>query len=214
NRLVRFQRIEAPEVTYDNDQGIVRSPGRGEVRMLQPGEKNSGDPFAPAPANTVATEMEMKLIRIRFDDRFELSTKLRTAQFYRNIRTLYVPTEDRNLVVDENRLPPAAFVLRCDRMEVASTQANGQSLPTMKAEGHADLSSREFSGRADTIKYDEGRDKKQQVIFESTSSAPASLSRFPTPGAQAQEVLGKTIIYWRKTNEFKVVGAVGASGSQ
>ena len=62
--------------------------------------------------------------------------------------------------------------------------------------------------------YDEGRDKDQQVIFESTSTAPASLSRIPAAGADPQQLLGKTIYYWRKTNTFKVSGAVGASGSQ
>src|SRR5207248_4614905 len=193
-------------------QGLVRAPGRGEVRILQPGEKNA-DPFVAAPAPTATPELEMKLTRIQFDDRLEFNTKLRTAQFYRNVRAVYLPAENPNLAIDENKLPPGAFALRSDRLEVASTEANGQSLPSMKADGHADLSSRVFAGHADTIKYDEGRDKKQQVIFESTSSVPAALSHIATPGAQPQELLGKTIYYWRRDNTFKVNGAIGGGGS-
>src|SRR5207253_2453871 len=115
--------------------------------------------------------------------------------------------DNPNLTVDENRLPPGAFVLGCARLEVASNTVNGQTLPSMKADGHADLQSREFSGRADTIKYDEGQNKDQQVSFESTSSGRAA-------GAATGTVAGLQSGRWGDAKPPKGSSHPAASGKR
>jgi hypothetical protein len=82
----------------------------------------------------------------------------------------------------------------------------------MSAIGKAEILSAEFSGRADQIDYDDGKD--QQVIFKGSGSSLASLNHAPTKGQPTREWHGRTIFYWRKSNQFKVVEAAGGTVPQ
>jgi hypothetical protein len=212
-KLVRQQRITAPEVAFYNDESRVRVTGPGEVRLLQWGEKDAANPVAkPAPTN-VPVEQELKLTQVRFQGWMEGNTKTKTVKFFTRVRVVHLPSKDINAAVNEYRLGPGAFTLRSDRLMIDADEKGGTSNSKMMAEGHADLQSLEFSGHADTIKYDEGKDKQQQVIFDSTGgSSPAALYHIPAPGKEPREILGRTILYWRKTNKFHVIDAIGLSG--
>ena len=69
------------------------------------------------------------------------------------------------------------------------------------------MQSREFYGRADIIKYDE---IKELVVFEASEGNLATLYRQKGRGGQQEELKGKKIYYWRKTNDFKIEGGSGA----
>ncbi|MFL5342709.1 MAG: hypothetical protein ACJ8F7_21460 [Gemmataceae bacterium] len=214
-KMVKFQRIESPEVTFDNDESKLKAGGRGEVRMLQLGEKSS-DPFAksePKDSKTTASpEQEMKLTRIRFDDRMEANNKLQTAYFYKNVQVVNLPSNNPNAVINEMKLEPGVLNLQCDSLQAYSTKdPQGKSFPAMIGEGHAVVESLEFHGQADTVKYVEG--ENQKVVFETHSSQPSKLFRMEARGQRPQEAIGKVIFYWRKTNAFRVIEAYSLSGA-
>lgn len=210
-KLVRFQQIEAPVVVYSNESSVVEVEGPGEVRLFQPGSEVTLDraKITEPDRHTVA---EMKLTRIRFQGRMQGHTKDRWAKFFDDIRVVHIPTDNPLTVVNENRLPQNSFTMRCKQLVARTRMEAGKSIATMSAIGKAEIVSETFSGRADQIDYDDGKD--QQVIFKSTGAALAALNHTPAKGQPAQEWLGRTIFYWRKTNQFKVVEAAGGTVPQ
>ena len=213
-KLLRYQRVEAPEITFDNDEGKLKAGGPGEVRILQMGEKN-GDPFAKKDEkNKAPVDKEMQLTRVLFRDRMEANNKIQTAYFYREVQVVNMPSNNPNAVIDENKLPDGGFSLHCDSLQVYQTKdLAGQAAQAMIAEGHAEVmaSGKVFWGQADTIKYDEAAD--QRVILESHSSVPATISRCLIRGGQADTFSGETIHYWRKTNRVNVPKASFLNGT-
>jgi hypothetical protein len=204
-RLVRYQGIESVELLFKNEEGVLVAAGPGLFRVLQPGPKEPLGP-APNPAKGPVPE-EMKLTRVNFFGRMFANNTSRTAVFYDNVEVVHVPSDNPNLQVDVDKLPPGAMYLRCDQLKVYNRQeVNSKGNQQMEARGHAQVQAREFFGRADVIKFDES---KELVVFESNETNLASLVRQKSPG-QREELKGKKIYYWRKTNDFKIEGGTGA----
>jgi lipopolysaccharide export system protein LptA len=210
-KLVRYQRIDSLQMSFNNTDGIMVAPGPGVLRILQLSPKDEAGAAQnnpPKPQADKAVEEELKLTRVNYLGRMFANNNTRTAVFYDNVELVHVPTDDPNLVIDIDKLPEGALYLRCDQLKVYSRQAeNSKGSQQMEARGHGLVQSREFWGRADIIKYDES---KELVVFEASEGNLATLVRQKGKGTQQEEVKGKKIYYWRKTNDFKIEGGTGA----
>jgi lipopolysaccharide export system protein LptA len=226
-KVVSYQCIEAPILSLDNEENVVTAPGPGIVRLLQLGPKDdstTGSPGmpmqpagAPKPPGATPPPEEMKLTRINYLGRMFGNNTTRTAVFYDSVEVVHVPTENPNLVIDVDKpLPQGAMYLRCNQLKVYSrkvpgTQTQNQNTgkpeektnQELEAHGKAMVQAQEFWGRADVIKYDES---KELVVFESAEGNLATLYRVKVRGGQAEEIRGKKIFYWRRTNDFKIEG--------
>ncbi len=220
-RLVRYQQILAPEVSYENDISEMNCTGPGEMRLFQLGD--ASDPLLPdagaAQNPSVKTkkpatpeQQTFKLTQIKFADHLRASDKTQSANFKGQVRVYHGPTDDQNLVINPDKLEPGFFTLTCRELDVASHNESGRRWATMDAKGKADVYSPEFSGRADLIKYDES--KKQLVVFDSVGEGnTAVLYYFKVKGQPPMQLIAGKILYWRSKNEFRLVDGRGAIGS-
>jgi lipopolysaccharide export system protein LptA len=214
-KLVRYQRIDSRELSYNNEEGVMVAPGPGVLRILQWGVKGEAAGPTPMPSpsparqpNAKPSEEELKLTRVQYLTRMFANNTTRTAIFYDGVELVHLPSNDPDVAIDLDKLPEGALYLRCDQLKVYSRQEpNAKGMQQMEARGHAGVQSREFSGRADTIKYDES---KELVVLEANEGNLATLVRQKAKGAPQEEVKGKKIYYWRRTNDFKIEGGTGA----
>ncbi len=213
-KMSQYHRIEAPEVTFDNDAGEVSTAGPGEVRLFQLGDDTTFDPKKKERRDQDKPPAQVfKLTCIKFDGRMRGQNRTRMASFIGPVQVAHAPSNDPNLTINPDKLPPGAFTLSCQKLNVGSEEKNGRRTATMLAEGKADIFAADFSGRADLIKYDEA--KKQQIIFEANDDSNlAVLYHIKVKGGPQRTLRGKTIIYFRETNEFRGVGIYEVSGSE
>ena len=71
----------------------------------------------------------------------------------------------------------------------------------MRARGRVTVRSREFSGSAEMVTFDEAKD---QVIFHGSETMQASLYRQLRQGAAPDEIKGRKITYSRGTGQFRI----------
>lgn len=206
-KLLRFTRIDSTQLLVNNEDSVMTAPGPGVVRILQPGPKseNMGRP------NTPQAE-EIKLTRISYLGRMLANNNTRTAVFYENVELVHVPTSDANLAIDIDKMPDGAFYLRCDLLTVYQRRESAnKTYQQMEARGRAAVQAKEFWGRADVIKFDESKDL---IIFEASEGNLATLYRQRARGVAPEEVKGRKIYYWRRTNDFKIEGATRLEANQ
>src|SRR5262249_396785 len=112
---------------------------------------------------------------LSYKGRMFANSTTRTAIFYDGIELIRVPTNDPTLAIGMDKLPEGAFSLRCDVLAVSHRQeANADAAQQFQARGHAVVQSRKFSGRADTVKYDESKDL---LVLEASEGDLATLVR-------------------------------------
>ena len=151
----------------------------------------------------------LKLTYVSYFTRMNGYQKKNLAIFYTNVRVLHMPAEDPRIEIDIDRLlekdlPPGAMYLRCDQLKVFSRpRADGKSLQEMEARGRVSISSREFSGMADFVSYNEAKD---QVIFDGGDGGVATLYKVKRPGERPQKIEGRKIIYSRRTGDHTGTG--------
>lgn len=218
NKLIKYQRIEAPTVAFHNDIGKLEASGPGEVRIYQPSDRTETDPSAQPAAPAVAKpapqqQSEMTLTRVRYQGRFWAFQKERRATFTDSVRVVHTPSTDPNMTIEEEQLPKGAFALRAASVKVdsATPDANGRTHQEMIAEGKAEINSTDFSGKSDIIKY---HDVYKRVIFVGTESNPAVVNRYEVRGGDPKEIRGREVWYYRLDNTFKVKGGSGLSSTQ
>jgi lipopolysaccharide export system protein LptA len=204
-KLVKYQRLECPELHVDNEEGVANAAGPGVVRILQRG---STDPQAPPAADArpgtrvqagKPAEEELKLTRVNYAGRMYANNKTHTAIFTDNVDVVHVPSEDPNLDPNPDKLPPGGFYLRCDRLEVYTHPENGKANQEMKGKGHIFFRSEDCHGNSDLITYHEA---KEQVIFEGVGGM-ATVYRQRVQGGKPENMRAKKIIYLRRTGEFQ-----------
>src|SRR5206468_281073 len=111
NVLVKFQRIRANAVSYDNEEERMWAAGPGSVRLYQhedpaqPGASHSpppaattgpagtGRPAPPAKKAGSAEEDERKLTYVSFVQQMYANKKTNVATFRKGVRVLYQPLE-------------------------------------------------------------------------------------------------------------------------
>jgi hypothetical protein len=216
-KLRSYRRIECPELELDNETGRLNAAGPGVVRILQPGTTEDGTPqFERAPAAAPARpakpakkeDEELKLTRVTYSGRMAGDNNKRMVSFFDDVDLVHVPSEDPNLAIDLARLPAGALHIQCKRLEAFNQQGpGGKASQEMQATGKVFVEAQEqFYGRADIIKFDESQEK---IIFEGTDAIPAVLYRLKGQGVPPDEIPGRKIHFWRRTNDFKVEGGRG-----
>jgi hypothetical protein len=213
-KLVAYRRLVAPDLAMDNEVGTVHASGPGQVRMLQMGEAGNGLPGPPSQGRAAqggaAPKQEMKLTHIRFRGRMQANNKARTAVFFDDVQLVYLPSDNPNLTIDLNHLPPDCFYMRCEKLNVYEhLSADGKTkTQEMIAQHKVSVEGQDFSGSAEVVKYDGAQDR---IIFEAEEGGLAVLTRQRAPGARPDRLSGKKIIYWRKTGESRVEDGHGIS---
>jgi lipopolysaccharide export system protein LptA len=222
SRVVGSDRIECPVLAVDNseekDDSVVNAGGPGTVRIFQLGTKGellasggASGPSVPASGNRGATNTspakgkrdgEFKLTRVTYQNRMYANNKKGIATFYDKVVLIHVPTDDPNLQIDENRLPPGYLYMSCEKLEVLKNKLpDGRTYQEMRAFKKVAIESQEFSGNAEVVKYDES---KEQVILEGSDGNLAELIKQKVHGGEPDKVIGKKITYWRSTGEYQV----------
>ncbi len=220
-KLVKYQRLECPELSVDNEEGEVHASGPGLLRILQRGseEPGVGQPSAtptPQPARPGA-EDELKLTRVNYAGRMYANDKTHTAIFTDNVHVVNVPSDDINLEPNIDKLPENGLYLHTDRLEVYSRQEpNAKPSQQMKATGHCffkahDTQSQDNSGRAEIITYDESKD---QVILYGGQGGLAYVYQEKAKGTAPKELKAEKIIYLRKTGEYQGINTRGVQSGQ
>jgi hypothetical protein len=209
-QLLKYQQLAAVSIFYDNEYGTVEASGPGELRTLQQGNEAPGlgaqAPQKPAAGAPVKPKKEdMKLTCVSFQARMNGYRKTNMAIFYTNVRVLNFPSNNPRMEVDFGKmlakLPEEAMYLRCDQLKVWSRpRPGGKASQEMEAIGRVTVTSNEFHGQADRVTYDE---EKDQVIFDGGPGGVATLTKFDKskPGGKPQTIVGRKIIYERRTGK-------------
>jgi lipopolysaccharide export system protein LptA len=215
-KLVKYQRLECPELDVDNEEGVVHAGGPGLLRILQRGseEPGIGQPAAaPQPARPGADD-ELKLTRVLYSGRMYANDKTHTAIFTDNVHVVHVPSDDINLEPNIDKLPENGLYLRTDRLEVYSRQdaSATKAGQQMKATGHCffkahDTQSQDNWGRAEVITYDESKD--QVILFGGQGGGLAHVYQEKVKGTTPKEITAEKIIYLRKTGAYEGIGTRG-----
>jgi lipopolysaccharide export system protein LptA len=214
----------------------VRASGPGVLRILQ---ASADDPAGgPAPPRTTPVTPgatppatppdpggakpgpkpaeEMKLTWVSFDKSMYANTKKNKANFYENVRVLSFPCDNPKIEIDLDtmleKLPPGGIFLRCEQMEVLSRPVKGgKAQQEMIAIGHVRVQSKDMSGRAAKVMYNE---EKDQIILEGGDDGYAVLYKYETQGADQPHVRAKRITYMRKTGQYRTEGTIGINGTE
>lgn len=216
-KVQRMQRIRAAELIFDNDAGELIAQGDegrgGEFRLFQIDDGTRTESVLRASsADDPTDETRGRVIHVWFRRSLRAHHKDQTISFTDSVSAHHVPTEDPEVRIQSDRFEPGVFCLRCRGLEVTLASGAGKRYVTMLAQGKAEIEAREFSGQADIIKYDES--KKQLVIFDSEEGNPVTLHYMESRGREPMTVRGRTIYYWRETNEFRGIGLIAAEGSK
>jgi RNA polymerase sigma factor (sigma-70 family) len=223
----RYQRIESSELSCNHEEGVTVAPGPGVLRVLQSNgaavsvqvqETQTGSLMFGLGANSDAglsgsvalNEANPGILtRVNYRGRMLANSTTRTAIFYDGVELVHVPSNDPDLAIDIDKLPERALYLRCDQLKFYNRrEANSkEETQQLEAHGHALVIAREFSGRADLVRYDESKDL---LVLEASAGNLATLVRQRANGTAQEEVKGKKIYYWRRTNDLKVEGSTGA----
>ena len=142
----------------------------------------------------------------------QANNKTGIADFWDDVVVFQVPTEDRDLKINDLSPPPQSMRLSCKHLRVLSQKnANGVMQQAMHADGKVLISGQDFAGSADTIDYDEGKD---QVILRGTPGNKAVLVKQPVKGGQRDVHEADLIMYWPKTGQIVTDGASKFEGSR
>lgn len=182
------------------DPGVSPAPRATPAKTAPPG---NGTKPGEKPAE------EMKLTWVSFDKSMYANSKKNKANFYENVRVLSFPCNDPQMEVDLDtmleKLPPGGIFLRCDQMEVLSRPVKGgKAQQEMTAIGHVRVQSKEMSGRAAKVTYNE---EKDQIILEGGDDGCAVVYKYETQGAEEPNLKAKKITYMRKTGQYRADGA-------
>jgi RNA polymerase sigma factor (sigma-70 family) len=239
----RYQRIESAALSYNSAEGVTIAPGPGTLRVLQsegaarsvyemqtgslrffgglanvPGRGLTVNTDAGRSGSIVLNEGNVgigTLTRVNYRGRMFANNTKRTLIFYEGVEVVQMPSNDPDLAIDPDKLPEKALYLRGDQLKFYTRQQPNakpnEENRQLEAHGHALVKAPEFSGRADVVKYDESTDL---LVLEASEGNLATLSRQRAKGAAQEEVKGKKIYYWRRTNDFKIASGAGSQGTE
>lgn len=216
DKLQKLHLLRGSSITYENKRKIVRGTGPGDVLLIQRGENSS---LAPGGANKTEVKKPdakkndkdkdiLKLTYVVYGRRMYANDLLHVVKFENNVRVRYFPLEPEEEKTIDMMNPEKIFAanlrdgaldLRCDYLDVMqSTSKGGKITQELKATGRVVVRSSDFKGWAEEVNYNE---EKDQVIFDG-KGGDAILQKFPRRGARPQKIIGKRIIYIRKTGQY------------
>ena len=227
-RLISYKRIQGLELWADVDNekndSIVEVAGPGVVRIFQLGSKGEMFPAPGAAGNQASpagasqdrkqrpsrTEEEFKLTLVLFQEKMQANNKQGIANFFGGVVVFHVPTQDKDLRINELAPPPECMRLSCRQLKVLSLKmADGTMQQEMTASGRVSIIGQNFEGSADVAKHDES---KGQLILEGTESNRAVLVKQQGKGTERQTFRARKIMYWPKTGEVKADDATMLNG--
>jgi lipopolysaccharide export system protein LptA len=225
NVLVKFQRIIAGAVSYDNEEermwAVADSTHPGSVRLYQHEDPSQPSPArSPRPATSSGPagsgkkaggkeEDERKLTYVSFRKQMYANKKTNVATFRSGVRVLYQPLEageepDR-VEIDLDRLfakplRPGAIYLRCEQLEVRQrTREKAKPYQEIWALYGVTVQSLDFSGEAEKVFFDE---EKDLVIFDGGGGTATLYKPAKIKGLKGQKIEGKKIFYQRATGQY------------
>jgi lipopolysaccharide export system protein LptA len=218
---------DVPTANGGNAGNEVRASGPGVLRIWQLGGDDPTGPSAPrTPPKTppaggdakpgAKSAEEMKLTWVSFDKSMYANSKKNKATFYENVRVLNFPCNNPQVEIDIDtmleKLPPGGIFLRCDQMEVLSRPVKGgKAQQEMIALGKVRVQSKDMSGRAAKVTYNE---EKDQIILEGGDDGKAVLYKYETQGTDPPNVRAKKITYIRKTGQYTTSGTSDFSSGE
>jgi hypothetical protein len=224
--LPSIKRLTSPEVNIDNAAKFMTASGPGQVRIFQlgnadetlPGQTSpTGKPRPAAPGKPPEPKepkQEFKITHVRYDGQMQarqgLAKEDRTAKFWGNVEAVNVPSDQPDLLIDPDHLPPGGLYVRSEILTVRTSRLDGRSNQEMIAEKKVLVRAQEFWGIAETVKYEEALDR---VIFEGGKGGRATVYQSKILGAEQGKLSGTKIYYYRRTNDFKVEGGDGLSSN-
>jgi hypothetical protein len=219
---IKYQRLDCPDLSVDNEQNTMWASGPGVVRLLQLGDDDpENDPTAPPPSTKPGApkptpKQEMKFTRVKYAGRMYANNNTHTATFTDQVDVINVPSTNPDENPNPDKLPEGGFAIKCDRLEVYSRRIEdeksplyGKSSQIMIAKKHTFFNSKDVSGTADKVTYEQDKDK---MIFDGGDGGMATLYKDRGPGLEKQKMKGKKIEYFRKTKIFNIIGGTEATG--
>jgi hypothetical protein len=204
--------LECRELQVDNLYGPTRAIGPGRFFHLAPGDDDDNQPTGtakkgPAPAKKDKT---MQLTRIDFRGWMFSNTKAgyKNAKFRDDIHVYRVPSEIFEIQIDPDKLPKDGFYLKCKTLELESKEVNKKTVQAMVATDQVYFRNQDFFGFADVMRFNEATDT---IIFE---AVPGNLVKiFQRTPTMKRDITGRTVLYNRKSGEFKVAvpGVINSS---
>jgi hypothetical protein len=217
-RLVKYQRIECPELRVDNETGEVHAAGPGIVIILQRGSEEpvavaTPGPGSRQPAAGKPADDALKLTRVRYAGSMFGNNKTHLAIFTDQVRVVHVPSENADYQPNIDKLPEGGLYLEADRLKVwTRPEPEGKASQMMESDGHCAFQSQDSYGRAAQINYDESKD---QVILENPKGGLAEVYRRKVAGGAPEELKAEKIIYYRRSGQFQGINTTGVkSGAQ
>lgn len=219
SKLIGYQRLRSEELYMDNKEGQMEAMGPGNLNMLQLGTADDDPLASPTVQKTPPTKPaprgkeELQLTRVLYSGKLHADNKQRIATFYSehtdDVEVYHGPADDPDIPIDKAHLPPGFMYLRCKVLKVKSDSLpNGQKNQRMLATGQVRIRSSDFSGDAQSVKFDEGND---WIILDG-GDYMAHLYRVLAPGAEPDKVEGRKIEYNRRTKLYRIEGGVGIQG--
>jgi lipopolysaccharide export system protein LptA len=219
-RLIAHRSMKGLELSLDNDadkaDSIVQLEGPGCVRIFQLGDRGEvipglqpgrGNNTAPAKvrSKTGKTEEETKLTQVTFQGKMIANNKQGIATFFQDVVVVHVPTENRDLLINEIKPPEGSIRLSCVQLQVLGHKLkDGTTQTEMNAKGKVLIQGDNFSGEADEAKYDEAKD---QLILVGSPTNLALLVKRDGKGTLPQTFRGVRIFYHPKDGTFHVEDA-------
>jgi hypothetical protein len=216
DKLQSYSRIMAREIEVNNtaNRFIARAAvGQGQVDHLAYG---SSDSLGPAPKEKPAGKeaLVLKLTRVQNWEHL-ISRGVATGRyssFLGAIEVFHVPTDNPNLLLQNNKIPEGGFYLSCAQLDIFSQKVEGHDSKTrqiMEAKNRVTFQTTDYYGTADLVKFDEGTDI---MIFEGTNGNQVSLFKLSKiPGKEHERFSGSKILYNRRTQQLSVEGGSSIS---
>jgi lipopolysaccharide export system protein LptA len=212
-RLEKAEHLEAANLEFSNADGQMNATGPGLVRSYTRGGPNAlpalGNPAGKAQPDLAAASPnadQMYLREIRFAERMTANRTAQLANFFRHVEVTNAPVADENETVDPDNPPEGTLRLACEQLDVSTEKGEAdKTFVLMVGRGNVDVEANEFSGRGDSITYNQQHDR---LIFESRPGSFATLYRQPRAGQRPDETRARKIFFHRATGRIRIEGGL------
>lgn len=211
-QLVSHDQMRVTDLAINQISGNLNG-GSGWVNSVRYGSDDAlMGPPGTASANMPAKPPTLISLHVKFQGSMTgnpLSRQVQSHQvtFTDQVRITYAPVDDWDAMVttdDPSRLGPKGAVARCDRLTVFQVPlpASDQRAIELYMSGNAMVEGTTFKALGSSIKYAQA---KELLTLEGDGRNPAKVLRQEQIGGVADPLVAQKILYWRKTNDFRLV---------
>jgi len=219
-QLTEVRRARCAHLAINQGTGLTDASGPGWITFWRRGRGGRAalEPTATVRANAPleSDKSEWEYTRIEFVGQASGNLSRRATTFRDQVRVVYGPVSRPLQVIDPEKLPPQGLpkdggIMRCDTLQFnqhAST-AERDGYIELLATGNAFLEGRSFHARADTISFDES---KERYILRSIEPHKATIWRQESIGEEYSGVEAQRMEFSPKRNQLKFDRATGLQG--